>query len=164
MPLTKSFWGFCGWHISFSKQLEKHLKEILYPWTNRGQTVDSGPWKDLLGPWTPPLQNQHLFFQKDRGLDPCSKLLRLLSLKFNIQKFLEYPAFQFLGIVNFVLTEVIISVAPNFGKLYGRMHKIPQAFTRPRSGIKMAGSRKKVSAARFLHQLFFQKLAFPGSR
>lgn len=45
-----------------------------------------------------------------------------------------------------MLTEFIISVALNSGKLYGRMRKIAQAFTRARSGIKMAGYRKNVSA------------------
>ena len=69
------------------------------------------------------------------------KIVAAAFVKIQYSKILGVnPAFPFLDIVNFLLTEVvIISVAPNFGKLYGRMRKIAQAFARARSGIKMAG-------------------------
>jgi len=131
VSLTKSFRGFCGRHISFSKQLEKHLKKI-----NRGQTVER-PIRAV--------ERRHRsrisIFSSKLRVRSLFKIVAAAFVKIQYSKILGVnPAFPFLDIVIFLLTEaVIISVAPNFGKLYGRMRKIAQAFARARSGIKMAG-------------------------
>ena len=148
-PIQNKFPTYCLWRIFWGGD----SAAIFAPSPFRNRAVDA----------TAP-ESPFLLPKRPRVRSLWRKLLRLISLKFNIQKCLEYPAFPFLDIVNFVLTEFIISVALNSGKLYGRMRKIAQAFTRARSGIKMAGYRKNVSAARFVHQLFFPKHAFPGSR